>query len=242
MLSALARWRRRQALEFILALNLHIGRCVDLDLCSGTQFTHTRHLDIRTIYAGTKMLYTDVTAFNDGEAIACAREQIDKEIDTLTILIESARALKTRRNTLSLISRLPPEVISEFFVFVTVGADQMMFNMDCIRAISHVYKHWRNVALACPTSWVHVFLSQPTAPAWLEELLKRSKTVPLVIRMSHNISPKAYESYMQHTSRMCELHVKAPESLKRLLAARSPIYVPLLETLCLNYTSLGDIL
>lgn len=48
-------------------------------------------------------------AFDDEEALACAREQNDMEIG---ILLESVRALKTRRNTLSLISRLSPEILS----------------------------------------------------------------------------------------------------------------------------------
>ncbi|KAG2756567.1 hypothetical protein P692DRAFT_20825793 [Suillus brevipes Sb2] len=45
-------------------------------------------------------------------------------------------------------------------------------------AVTHVCRHWRNVALECPTLWRFISSS---SPFWLDIMLERSKETPLIV-------------------------------------------------------------
>jgi len=74
--------------------------------------------------------------------------------------------------------------------------------------VSYVSRHWRNVALNCPTLWTHLFL---TSPRWTDELLARSKQAPLKLHVNLH-DPKTcfgyepcFEQVTNHRERIQEL-------------------------------------
>ena len=108
-------------------------------------------------------------------------------------LEESARALKSRRNELSPISRLPVEILCNIFSFIE---DNNNFYLGRIPEswtnFSHVSQHWRLSALSAPELWTKIPLSYPR---WAREMLIRSKKATLTIRsdLFCNSNPKAFQ-------------------------------------------------
>lgn len=181
-----------------------------------------------------------MSAFNNEEVVTSAREQIDNDIDSL---IESARALKTKRNSLATISRLPPEMLSKIFAFV-IGTSHSEFtsgSLEWVKCTSHVCQHWRAVALACPSLWGRVVFIKPR---WAEEMLKRSKMAPLVVRADLTyMTPKmldTVQSAMKHLPHTRELHISAMKlPMEKILANAMFLDAPLLESLCLSNPRFG---
>ncbi len=114
---------------------------------------------------------------HEGDKFArAARQKIDEDIHQLRLEIQ---LLRRRRNELSPTYALPPEVVSKIFILLRdwcmggYRGDQIQW----IR-VGHVSHYWREVALACPSLWsIPVF----THPDLAEEMIHRSKTVPLTI-------------------------------------------------------------
>ncbi|TFK62433.1 hypothetical protein BDN72DRAFT_777086, partial [Pluteus cervinus] len=81
-----------------------------------------------------------------------ARAKIDAEIQ---VLQDRIRSLRSSRNTLAPIHRLPPEVMTQIFMWVQLlyrgtlerNAIDAAFLPKWIRA-THVCQHWRGVALS----------------------------------------------------------------------------------------------
>ncbi|KAF8062464.1 hypothetical protein FPV67DRAFT_272304 [Lyophyllum atratum] len=90
---------------------------------------------------------------------------------------EEIRPWNRYHNELSLVSRLPPELLAAVFKY-NVGMD-VPSNLDWIR-VSHVCSHWRRVALECPRLWTTIPFHRPR---WAEEMLARSKMAPLIIML-----------------------------------------------------------
>lgn len=153
--------------------------------------------------------YAEVDSFSNGAIVDSARHQIDQEIVKLN---DSVRALKSRRNALAPISRLPPEMLSKIFTFcASIGqTDYASCNTLSWIKVSHICHHWRAVALECPSLWSCLVFSRPK---WAEEMLKRSKMAPLVIKANLTyMTPKmveAVQSALEHISRTRELHITA---------------------------------
>ena len=102
----------------------------------------------------------------DGDVSSKQREQdqIDEEIIARYLPV---CALRTKRNALSPISRLPDELLATIFIF---NARQHVISewakVDTFRTppqvplwvrVSYVCCRWRMVALGCPTLWTYVF-------------------------------------------------------------------------------------
>ncbi|KAG1881267.1 hypothetical protein F4604DRAFT_1922275 [Suillus subluteus] len=106
-------------------------------------------------------------------------------------LAESMRVLRSRSNGQIPISRLPDDILLMIFelfeeekrlngrdnrdhIHATYGID----NVPACLEVTHVCRHWRNVALGCPTLWT--FINSPP-PLWLDVMLQRSQKAPLVV-------------------------------------------------------------
>jgi hypothetical protein len=126
--------------------------------------------------AASTQLYSTSTFMNrlysqmDVLSRELGRQKIDNEI----------RALKTRRNTLAPISRLPTELLSRIFITIAYSHFDSSNGTDLswIYAVTAVCGHWRAIALECPGLWCFIGFMYPI---WTEEMLKRSKMAPLVI-------------------------------------------------------------
>jgi hypothetical protein len=111
----------------------------------------------------------------------CLQRAIDVEIKSLE---ESIRALKFRRNTLSPISSLPPEVFATiFFILCLPGTPPLGVKPDHHLArltVSHVCHRWREIALNQPLLWSHVDFTTLSL-ADTAEILVRAKSTPLCL-------------------------------------------------------------
>ncbi|EDR14558.1 uncharacterized protein LACBIDRAFT_305268 [Laccaria bicolor S238N-H82] len=166
-----------------------------------------------------------------------ARRRIDQDIEKMEGAI---RALKSRRNSLAAISRLPPEILSKIFLYCAATYRRPQLNMDWVR-VTHVSRHWRTVAIGCPQFWTTLVFARPR---WVEEMLKRSKMVPLVIDVwsAYMGAPKSIEGVqlaMNHTSRVRVLNITSSSASFGKLFSSVPRAAPILQTLVLT-TSTND--
>jgi hypothetical protein len=119
---------------------------------------------------------------------ANSREDLQQAIDAeIKSLEESIRSLKYRRNALAPISSLPTEVISTIFSILRVPVapspltpptlSEKPDNLPWFR-ISHVCRHWREIALNQPLFWNHLRFNNFSS-AGAGEMIARAKMAPL---------------------------------------------------------------
>ncbi|KAJ7612465.1 hypothetical protein DFH06DRAFT_149365 [Mycena polygramma] len=170
-------------------------------------------------------LHSEITAFSSAKVVDGAQRKIDQEINKYR---ESIRTLQSRRNALSPIGKLPPEILSRIFLYCSNP-----LSLYWIKEVSHVSRHWRAVALGCPNLWSSPFFSQPK---WADEMLKRSRAAPLTIKADLTyMTPKminSVHSSLVQISRIGELDVKTgSRSVPELLNLTDT--APYLHSLCL---------
>lgn len=179
------------------------------------------------------LLHPTVTAFSQPDAIKAAQTDIDGEIQRLNDWICS---LKSRRNSLCPISRLPPEVLSEvFLVFAEQLQAQNRFKVDFKWiTIACVCRLWRAIALQHGRLWGRI---DTTREDRTKAFVGRSKGAPLAIRDSFTgtIAELPFASINPYRYR--ELHLRAKEGQlgpNVLQVLNSPIHAPVLESLVLE--------
>lgn len=129
-----------------------------------------------------------VSAFSSSRVLEAAYKQIQ---DAINWLEAAVRSWKERHNTLSIISRLPPEILSTIFRYVA-DSFRYAYRMEWIQ-ISHVCTHWRRVALECRSLWTNIASSYPK---WAKEILQRSQETPLTVLI--DVSDSKYDSRRRH--------------------------------------------
>jgi hypothetical protein len=169
------------------------------------------------------------------------RQEIDKEIQD-AYDPEVVRMLKTRRNAFAHISLLPTEILSGVFTTLVYSYSDHS-DLSWIPSVTAVCGHWRAIALECPNLWCYIDFSRPI---WVEEMLKRSKMAPLILK-AHDRHPtlKQIDTIclaLQHISRIKELHLTASQNtiVKLINSIDKP--APLLQSLHLSdsHYYLGD--
>ncbi|KAG1842617.1 hypothetical protein F4604DRAFT_1826286 [Suillus subluteus] len=112
----------------------------------------------------------------------------------IAALLASVSTLRSRRNTLASIFSLPPEILVMTFTYI-VEETNFKIHADIITRrsgiptsmiITHVCRHWRQVALECPSLWT--FIDRLSAP-WIAIMLERSKEAALVVIYNANALP-----------------------------------------------------
>ncbi|KAI6024736.1 hypothetical protein BKA83DRAFT_422960 [Pisolithus microcarpus] len=186
---------------------------------------------------------TGTSATSSEQVVQNALDRIDKEIETVTL---SLCSLRSWRNSLSHVSRLPPELLTAIFLEyaldwhfenITTYADQVP---DWV-FVSHVCRTWRYVAVNCPALWTRFFLA---SCRWVDELLARSKTFPISIYVDlsyvRSSEPRrALARALRHMDRIQHLWVccsraDSVECLHQLSAA-----APILRSFRLCLTPIG---
>ncbi|KAG1876412.1 hypothetical protein DFJ58DRAFT_175058 [Suillus subalutaceus] len=132
-----------------------------------------------------------------------AQTEID---DELAALKERMRFLRTRRNSLSPISSIPPEILGAIFVH-HVQEMQLLHVPDNPAVLSwlnvgHICRHWREVALGTPELWATPFLNSSQAT---EEMLIRSKMAPLNLRSGLRYRTESVQKVLTHIERLREV-------------------------------------
>jgi hypothetical protein len=140
-----------------------------------------------------------------------SRERLQQAIDAeIKSLEESARALKRRRNALSPISSLPPELFTTIFsLLCLLGTPSLVcgnlkpdHHLARLR-VSHVCHRWREIALHQPLLWSRVDFTKAGA----SEILVRAKSVPLYLEA--NISHFPWDE-VRFTTFRNELQTRTP--------------------------------
>ena len=165
-------------------------------------------------------------------------------------LASSAAAYDTKDracndSALSPILRLPPELLATIFVHCARDYYDHHQNTDTFVPswvnVSYVCRHWRSVALGCPTLWAHHFV---VSPRWTEELLVRSRQAPLRIRamLGHELTWFSFvDEWMMHVERIQELILHLPDRNTHQFLSMLSLRAPLLQTLKISivgdYTS-----
>ncbi|KAG1887827.1 hypothetical protein F4604DRAFT_1570521 [Suillus subluteus] len=115
------------------------------------------------------------------------RTDIDKDI-------AASSALHSRKNTLTSIFSLPPEILVTIFTYIVEEENSKIYTGIPRRGgaptpmiVTHVCRHLRQVALECPSLWT--FIDCLSAP-WVPIMLERSKQAALVVIYS---APRAPE-------------------------------------------------
>ncbi|KAG1739999.1 hypothetical protein EDB19DRAFT_795386 [Suillus lakei] len=132
-----------------------------------------------------------------------AQTEIDNELEALE---ERMRALRTRRNSLSPISSIPPEILGTIFVH-HAQQTQLLYVPDNPVVLSwlnvgHVCRYWRGVALGTPELWATPFLNSSQAT---EEMLTRSKMAPLNLRTGLRYRVESVQKALMHIERLQEV-------------------------------------
>ncbi|KAG1822176.1 hypothetical protein EV424DRAFT_811970 [Suillus variegatus] len=133
-----------------------------------------------------------------------AQTEIDNELEALE---ERMRALRTRRNTFSPISSIPPEILGAIFVH-HAQQTQLLYAPHHPAFLSwlnvgHIYRHWREVALGTPELWATPFLNSSQAT----EMLLRSKMAPLNLRTGLRYCVVSVQSALVHIERLQEVSI-----------------------------------
>ncbi|KAI0059580.1 hypothetical protein BV25DRAFT_1054039 [Artomyces pyxidatus] len=182
------------------------------------------------LHSGDSLVNED----NIASAVSSARtpDDMDKDIEQLENVL---RALKKHRNTLSPISRLPPEILSRIFSHLAAPSLNTPWMWQ---TVSHVCRRWREVAVFSPLLWTSIDFR---SAAWTMEFLQRSQYAPLAVHTGDLLHRdiNSVQWALHEMPRIRELSLSGnTDTLERLedhLLEESP----LLETLSLSATSHG---
>ena len=160
------------------------------------------------------------------------QQAVDDEIKSLKESFRAGiQALKSRRNTHSPVSSLPPEVFATIFSYVclpgirSLGGKPHKSHLARLR-ISHVCHQWREMAINQPLLWGHIDFNTLTS-AGTTEILVRAKLAPLYLEARVHwdyakvcIFQKELQSLVP---RICHLNITADfdtlqSTLKRLVS------------------------
>ncbi|KAG1861705.1 hypothetical protein F4604DRAFT_1787914 [Suillus subluteus] len=138
---------------------------------------------------------TDIIPRDKTTLVEQCRTDIDKDI---AALVASLSILRSRRNTLASVFSLPPEILVMIFTYTAEDANFNIYADIIPRStgtptsmiVTHVCRHWRQVALECPSLWT--FIDHLPVP-WIAIMLERSKEAALVVKYS---IPPTLECYI----------------------------------------------
>ncbi|KAH9994690.1 hypothetical protein BJV77DRAFT_296321 [Russula vinacea] len=134
--------------------------------------------------------------------LTAARRAVDDELSALHMI---TCAMRTRRNNFSLIGKLPPEILSCIFSFHALNqpnSSDLIYDPDDPFpsspsptrvglgwiAVTHVCRHWRQVALSDPNLWRTI--SFDLGAEWAEEMLARSKSALIFYSRDLSFQPR----------------------------------------------------
>ncbi|TEB37151.1 hypothetical protein FA13DRAFT_1608516, partial [Coprinellus micaceus] len=108
------------------------------------------------------------------------QEKVARRIQELE---NEIRALKRCHNAATMTCRLPVEILSRVFLFLSPPKpDPFIWGVEkggsyrWIRA-THVCRHWRSAAITCASLWTHLHFEE--SPELVETMLERSRGAPV---------------------------------------------------------------
>ena len=188
-----------------------------------------------------------VTDFPDFNGISVTsreafNEQASSGIDEVTGIVPSPSPERSNP------CRLPPELLAAIFLEYM----RQFEGFSCFARmvppwvdVSYVCRYWRSVALNCANLWTRLFF---VSSEWMDELLRRSKTVPLIIHTdfyhpkSNPRQVRPLERALGHMERIQDLWIDcdSSEDVLNMVQARLTAAAPLLRSLHLSTYEDGD--
>jgi hypothetical protein len=152
------------------------------------------------------------TGIHDPSPRIEAISTVDKGIDTAKQFV---RSLLTRRNALVPISLLPPKILARVFHFLQfLVPKELPSYRRCRRnlgwiTVTHVCRHWHQVALDDSSLWANITCAVPTNIKWISEILAWAKNAPLDIEFNVGASSiaEALPMIPPHLSRTRQLRL-----------------------------------
>ncbi|EIW79355.1 hypothetical protein CONPUDRAFT_107669 [Coniophora puteana RWD-64-598 SS2] len=163
-----------------------------------------------------------------------ARWQIDQQ---LAIVHHTERELLSRRNAFTFACALPPELLSLIFLrYVDPFADQTLDRRGLLALIkvTHVCRHWRAVALACPALWTRLNFC---SIEWTKEMIQRSKQAPLIVSVDLSFKAPArtaLEEAVRELPRIRQFRLRSSTNIAQEFIERLTSPAPLLESLLID--------
>lgn len=161
------------------------------------------------------------------------------------------QSLKSYRNSLAPVSRLPHILLTDIFILVHQSdRTDNLFSLSllppplpCLQ-ISHVCRAWRDSALQCPLLWTDI-LFRP--PEWTPIMLERSRTAPLrvgILVKHQNLADDGFVSsvrlalsHIHHIRYLCIILLDRFRDLGDLLSPLSTGSPDILKELILSSSS-----
>lgn len=147
--------------------------------------------------------------------------------------------LRSQCNALLPIAHLPDETLSLILKwFVDITREDLRTRMISKRPyrwiiISHVCRHWREVALSTPGLWCHIQIGRMALDT-LQAFITRSKQVPLQIEGTNipaSLYTTAYDVVSPHFARATTLEFRLSNVPEDAMGTQSPGILPLLRNL-----------
>ncbi|KAI0263194.1 hypothetical protein BC834DRAFT_320865 [Gloeopeniophorella convolvens] len=175
------------------------------------------------------------SAIRSHSSRATIRAMVEKQIADVKL---NMLLMMTRRNALVPISILPPELLARIFSLLTLEhppfKDRKQ-NLGWI-VVTHVCRHWRQVALDDASLWGKLDGFQPSS-RWITEMVVRSKGAPLDISFMETPSQQALSLFSQNFSRIRELALSAiwTESAQKHVQNMLGCEAPTMERLIVGF-------
>ncbi|TCD71922.1 hypothetical protein EIP91_000054 [Steccherinum ochraceum] len=174
------------------------------------------------------------TLFHDHTAFANIRNRPASWIRAeVAQTLQHLSALYSVVNAEAPVCRLPPEILSQVFLWVVALTSP---KTNWVR-ITHVCRQWRDVALDCQTLWTHITPQHPEP--FVSICLQRAGAAPLQVQYHHDASRgcKHSQEFMQtigpHAPRFGDLDIAAPPSVMRKMVEKLGGPLPYLKRLAL---------
>ncbi len=156
------------------------------------------------------------------DLVLSVRSQVEARRAQIYDAMHHIARLHTTHNSITLVNRLPPELLATIFSYVCSTSDK---NADLI-CISHVCTHWRTIALDAGGLWTHIALTHPLG---ITTFLERSKSLPLSISLTASHSPfkpvlnlVSSEITRVRSLKICIPHTVDPGFITRRLKLAAP--------------------
>ncbi|KAI0045325.1 hypothetical protein FA95DRAFT_1573857 [Auriscalpium vulgare] len=121
---------------------------------------------------------------NDVDAILLVKQAIEERYEQEERTVESAlRLLRSQRNELAPVSRLPPEILSLVFRFLSdIDPPLLSIKRPGWPTVTHVCQRWRQTALAQCCLWSRIQFDM--GERWVRASLARAGSAPLSLMLS----------------------------------------------------------
>ncbi|KAA1467150.1 hypothetical protein DENSPDRAFT_832127 [Dentipellis sp. KUC8613] len=216
----------------------------DLAICQALrQATEARtRSDFWASYVRTTLLdVAGVTEISSQQAKQASRAFLDAEMVAMKCAI---RTLSARRNaTVSFVSRIPEHILLQIFAILIEIDSPRILDMEYERRrslgwiyVTHVCRSWREVALGESGLWNRI--EPEITYEWMLEILTRSSTRPLDVRLECGITDidVMMEMLGVQFSRVSQLYLGIENMVNdRHWLSRLAQPAPLLESLSLSF-------